>query len=281
MARADIGAADGQVQQATGAYEQAVEELQTKQELRSRNADVVAVREIERLTKVVETRQGAVTAAGASKQAAETKLNIFLPAEKASAEAVLAQAQVDLEKTIVYAGTSGRVEQFSLRVGDFVSPIMRPAGVLIPSARHSGRLVAGFGQIEAQVIKPGMIGEVTCVAKPLTIIPMVVTSVQEALATGQVRATEQLIDPTQFARPGTLAVFLEPLYEGGLDDVPPGSSCIANAYSNHHAELANKELSSIYRFALHAVDAVGLVHAMILRLQALVLPVKVLVGAPH
>ena len=32
-------------------------------------------------------------------------------------------------------------------------------------------------------------------------------------------------------KPGTLTVTLEPLYEGGLDDVTPGSSCIANAYT--------------------------------------------------
>jgi hypothetical protein len=126
-----------------------------------------------------------------------------------------------------------------------------------------------------------MLGEVTCVAKPFTILPMVVVSVQDAIATGQVRASEQLIDPLQFARPGTLAVFLDPLYEGGLDGVPPGSSCIANAYTNHHAALASKDLSAISKFTLHAIDAVGLVHAMILRLQALMLPVKVLVGAPH
>jgi hypothetical protein len=32
---------------------------------------------------------------------------------------------------------------------------------------------------------------------------------------------------------------------------------------------------------LHAVDAVGLVHAMLLRVQALVLPVKTLVMSGH
>ena len=42
----------------------------------------------------------------------------MLPAEKASAEAELAQAQVELDKTVVRAGVSGRVEQFFLRVGD-------------------------------------------------------------------------------------------------------------------------------------------------------------------
>jgi hypothetical protein len=48
---------------------------------------------------------------------------------------------------------------------------------------------------------------------------MVVTAVQDYIAAGQVRSTEQLIDVQQVARPGTLTVLLEPLYKGGLDDV--------------------------------------------------------------
>ena len=95
--------------------------------------------------------------------------------------------QVDLDKTVVHAGVSGRVEQFALRVGDIVNPFMRPAGVLIPTEPGAGRLQAGFGQIEAQVMKVGMIAEVTCVSKPFTIIPMVVTGVQDFIAAGQFR----------------------------------------------------------------------------------------------
>jgi hypothetical protein len=48
--------------------------------------------------------------------------------------------------------------------------------------------VAIFGQIEAQVMKAGTIAEVTCVSKPFTVIPMVVTDVQEYIAAGQSRA---------------------------------------------------------------------------------------------
>ena len=187
MAQADIAAAEGQIQQAKGAYQQAVDELTTKEELNRRNADIVARREIERLQKVVEQRQGGLDAATAAKQAAETKLSTLLPAEKASAEAALAQAQVDLDKTVVYAGVDGRVEQFVLRVGDVVNPLMRPAGILIPSGAGRGRLQAGFGQIEAQVMKVGMAAEVTCTSMPLKIIPMVVTSVQDYIAAGQFR----------------------------------------------------------------------------------------------
>ena len=140
---------------------------------------------------------------------------------------------------------------------------------------------AGFGQIEAQIMKVGMIAEVTCVSKPWTVIPMVVTDVQDFIAAGQFRGGEQLVDAQQVTRPGTLLVQLEPLYKGGLEGVTPGSSCIANAYSNNHDMIAAKETSALRGVGLHVVDALGLVHALILRLQALVLPFKTLVFSGH
>jgi len=130
-------------------------------------------------------------------------------------------------------------------------------------------------------MKKGMIAEATCIGKPFTIIPMVVTDVQEVIAAGQLRATDQLIDVQQTAQPGTLTVFLQPLYPGGLNGVPPGSSCIANAYTNNHDALADPNIGTVRWFALHMVDAVGLVHAMILRIQALLLPVQTLVLSGH
>jgi multidrug resistance efflux pump len=281
VARADLQAADGKIQEARSAYQQAVDELETKQEIYRRNPGAVAVRDIEKLQVAIEGRQGTIDAATAAKEQAEARISALLPAEKASAEAALAQAEVDLAKTVVRAGVSGRVEQFALRVGDIVNPFMRAAGVLIPEEAGRQALQAGFGQIEAQVMKVGMAAEVTCVSKPWTIIPMVVTGVQDFIAAGQFRGGEQLVDPQQVTRQGTILVFLEPLYPGGLDDVTPGSSCIANAYTSHHEQLASKDIGSIRRFALHAVDAVGLVHAMILRIQALVLPIKTLVFSGH
>src|SRR5262249_60550056 len=105
---------------------------------------------------------GAIDASTASKQSVEQRLSTLLPAEKASAEAALDQAKVDLDKTVVRAGVNGRVEQFFLRVGDIVNPLMRPAGVLIPDGAGERGLQAGFGQIEAQIMKEGMIAYVTC-----------------------------------------------------------------------------------------------------------------------
>ena len=183
VAQADVVKADGQIQEARSAHQQAVDELETKRELQRRNPGNVAFREIQRLEVSVEGRLGAIASATAAKQAAEERISSLLPAQKASAEAALA-AEADLDKTVIRAGVSGRVEQFGLRVGDVVNPFMRPAGVLIPEGAGQQVLFAGFGQIEAQIMKTGMIAEVTCVSKPWTVIPMVVTDVQDFIAAG-------------------------------------------------------------------------------------------------
>jgi multidrug resistance efflux pump len=281
VAKTDVLKAEGQIQEAKSLHQQTLDELETKRELQRRNPGNVAFREIERLEVRAQGQLGTIDAATAAKQNAEERLSTFLPATKASAEAQLNQAEVELDKTVIRAGVSGRVEQFALRVGDVVNPMIRPAGVLIPEGAGRRSLQAGFGQIEAQIMKVGMIAEVTCVSKPWTIIPMVVTDVQEFIAAGQFRGGEHLIDAQQVTRPGTLLAFLEPLYKGGLDDVTPGSSCIANAYSNNHDTIVAKETTGTRRVLLHVVDALGLVHALILRLQALVLPFKTLVFNGH
>lgn len=278
-ARTDVVAAEGRIQEAKGAERQALDELRTKEELLKRGH--AATRDIEKLQVVLAGRQGAVASAIAAKDAAEARVSTLLPAERSSAAAALVQAEVDLAKTIVRAGVNGRVEQFALRVGDMVNPMMRPAGVLIPDSAGRGVMQAGFNQIEAQIMKTGMVAEATCVSKPWTVIPMVVTGVQDFIAAGQFRGGEQLIDPQQVRQPGTILVFLEPLFPGGLDGVTPGSSCIANAYTSNHDLIASGKLGTLHSFALHAVDAVGLVHAMILRIHALLLPIQTLVLGGH
>lgn len=280
-AQADVLKADGQIQQAKGDYQQASDELDVKRELQKRSPGIVPQRDLEKLEVLLAGRQGALDSATASKQSASIRLTALLPAEKASAQAALAEAQVDLDKTYIRAGVAGRVEQFTLRAGDVVNPVMRSAGILIPDGAGERTLSAGFGQIEAQVMKVGMVAEAVCISKPWAVIPMVVTGVQNYIAAGQFRGGEQLVEARQVLAPGTILAFLEPIYKGGLEDVTPGSSCIVNAYTSNHELIAAKETGAFKRFALHAVDAVGIVHAMLLRIQALLLPVKTLVLSGH
>ena len=88
---------------------------------------------------------------------------------------------------------------------------------------------------------------------------------------------DRLVDPLDLARPGTVLVSLHTLYEGQADDIPPGSKCIANAYTDSADLIASGELSTLGVLYYHMVDTLGVVHALILRMQALVLPVQILV----
>ena len=277
LALTDIPAAQGKLTEARGALQQATDELAAKTELNALNADVVTKREIERLQIAVDSRQGAVAAAQANLQAAETQVSQVLPARMASAKASLVEAQVALDQTVIRAGIAGTLEQFALRPGDFVSPLMRPAGVLTPAGAGQTALAAGFNQIEAQVITVGMAVEAVCASKPFTIIPMVVTHVQDSIASGQVQLQGQLLDAQQIGQPGTLLVYLEPLFQGGLDGVPAGSSCSAYAYTNNHDRLASEDLGLLHRTYLHVVDTVAVVHAVVVRINVLLFPIRSLV----
>lgn len=280
-AQADVVKAEAQIGEAKANYQQAKDELDVKIDLQRRNPGIVPQRDIEKLQVLVDQRQSGIDAATAARQSAALQVSTSLPAQKASAEAVLDQAQVDLDKTQVRAGIDGRVEQFLVRPGDVVNQLMRPAGILIPAEAGRSVLQAGFDQIEAQVMKTGMVAEATCISKPWVIIPMVITTVQDYIAAGQFRSGEQLLEAQNAVRPGTILVFLEPLYKGGLEGVTPGSSCIVNAYTSNHKEIAAKDTPTSRKIALHVVDGVGLVHALLLRIQALLLPIQTLVLSGH
>jgi multidrug resistance efflux pump len=279
-ARAQLAEAEAGIGRARASLRQAQDEFDTRDELFRRNPDAIPEREVETAQVRVEAEQAALAAAEASRDAMKAQLEIELPAQLETARTELDQAQVALDRTTVVAGTSGILQQFALRPGDIVNPMLRPAGILVPEARVTG-LLAGFGQIESQVMRVGMIGEVTCVAKPWQIIPMVVTEIQDVIASGQVRPTDQLIGVEQMGQAGTITVIMEPLHTGQLDDLPRGSSCIANAYTSNHDALQDPDIGGFRAFVLHAIDATGMVHAMILRLQAILLPFRTLVLGGH
>src|SRR5258708_27444057 len=117
-----MAGADDQVQEAQSAYQQAADELATKSELLRRNASTVSQREVEKLQILADGRQAGVAGALANKQSIEAQVTALLPAQRSSAEAALAQAQVELDKAVVRPGVNGRLEQVTLRNGDIVNP---------------------------------------------------------------------------------------------------------------------------------------------------------------
>ena len=277
LATAELAATEGLIRQAQGAYDQAVNELERRLRLKKRNSSVVTQQQIDTLENNANSNQGALQAAVAEKDVVQARITSQLPAARASAQAALAEAEVKLAKMFVYAGVTGTVEQFLLRRGDIVNPMLRPAGILVPSDSGRGRFLAGFGQITASVIKVGMIAEITCASKPFTVIPMVVVKVQDVISSGQFRPGDRLVDIQDLARPGTILVSMDTLYEGQADGILPGSKCIANAYTDSRDLIASGELSTLGVIYYHMVDTLGVVHALILRMQTLVMPVQILI----
>lgn len=277
MAAADFAAATAQVAQAQAVLNESETELARTETLAARGSSAVSQQELDRQRTRANADLAKLNAVRSQEDSARARVETLLPAQKASARAVLEQAQVELDLTTVYAGTAGTIEQFALQRGDYVSSVLRPAGIIVPAGSGRFTMHAAFDQISAQVIQTGMVAEATCSSVPFTVIPMVVVSVQNVIAAGQIRPSDQLVDIAQNTPPGSLIVGMEPLYADGLKDVIPGSRCVANVYTSNHEKLKNEDLSTVKWAALHVVDTVGLVHAFILRVQAIILPVRTLV----
>ncbi|MCJ8318345.1 MAG: biotin/lipoyl-binding protein [Colwellia sp.] len=279
-AYAQLDVAKSSVEQAKSAYMRAKNEYDRKKKLQLQGQHLISASEVQKLADTVAINKAGQSAAKANQAIAQATIDTILPAKKASATEVLNSAIVEEGKRTVYAHIDGELQQFTLQPGDFVNPMIRPAGIIVPTnGLASGKegVQAGFNQLAAGVLEVGTYAEITCLSKPFTIIPMKIASIQNVIASGQLRTNETLLDVQDRAKPGTLTVLLKPLYEGGLDGVVPGTKCLANAYSYHHELIASGELGTSEFIYYHMVDAVGFVHAIILRLQALLLPVQVLV----
>ncbi|MGI9537313.1 MAG: HlyD family secretion protein [Desulfocapsaceae bacterium] len=283
LVKADLEEAEGAVSSTESRLTQAKDDLRRTLEV-AEGGDLISERDIELSKNKVVMIEGELVSEIARRDEVLANLNTLLPAQQETARDALDQAIVEVEKTVVYAEVSGRVTQLVLQPGDIVNPMLRPAGLLLPDTTEvSGTqaVQAGFHQLAASIVKPGTLAEITCLSKPFTIIPMVVTSVQASIAAGQLRPTDQMLDLQDRARAGTMTVRLEPLYENGLDGVLPGSKCIANAYTNNHELIASGQLETADFIYYHMVDTVGIVHALLLRIQSLMLPVKTLVFSGH
>ena len=277
LAYSERDVAGGNVATAEGEIRQARDELERRENLAQRNSDVVSAQELEALRAALKSRQGALDAAKAQRDVVQGRINNLLPAQRASAEAQLVQAETEIKKATVFAGTDGTVKQFVLKPGDIVNPILRPAGILVPTSSGRGRFQAGFQQISAQILHVGMITEITCSSKPLTVIPMVVIEIQDAITTGQLRPTDQLIDVQERVRPGTVLAVLEPVFASHADALPRGSACVGVAYSSHAAQIEAGKMRGISTLVMSLVDGMEIANAIVSRAQALLLPIREIV----
>jgi len=95
-AKSQLAEAEARIVQARGAFKQATDELERRAEVLRKSPGSIAEADVERVKVQVETAQGAVDAALAGREAIESQIEFQLPAEKASAEAALKEAEAAL-----------------------------------------------------------------------------------------------------------------------------------------------------------------------------------------
>ncbi len=277
LAKSELEAAEGDIRAAQGGLLKAEDELERREELARRNSVVVTPQELEALRATRKSRQGQLDAAQAKRDVVQARISTLMPAERKRAEAELAQAETEIKQATVFAGTDGTLKQFVLKPGDIVNPILRPAGILVPTSSGRGRFIASFQQINAQVLHVGMLAEITCPSQPLSVIPMRMTKIQDAITTGQIRPTDQLIELEERLRPGTILVVLETIFEGQADAILRGSSCVGVAYTSHAKQIASGEITGLSAFLMWLVDGMGIANAIVIRAQALILPIRTII----
>ncbi len=62
-----------------------------------------------------------------------------------------------------------------------------------------------------------------------------------------------------------------------MKGIPLGSSCVGVAYSNRTAEIEAGKITGFSALVARVVDGMGIANAIILRAQAILLPVRTLV----
>ena len=270
VARANIVSAEGELRKAR-------DELERREELLALDSPAVTAQEMEILRANVQSREGELEAAQSSENVVQARISSLLPAQRVRSEAEMVQAQTEIDSATVYAGVDGVVTQFVLQPGDLVNPVLRPAGILVPDHAARGTFQASFQQLAGQVLSVGMLMEITCPSKPLTVIPMIATEIQDVIATGQLRQTDQLIDLQERRRRGTILVILKPVFDGHADSIFAGSNCFGVAYSNHGPAIEAGEIRGLRAFALRLVDGMGIVNTLVIRIQAILLPIRSIV----
>ena len=151
----------------------------------------------------------------------------------------LADAQYDLDQTVVRAPTGGFATELALRPGVYVVPApFRPAMIFVNDSQRDRALAAAFQQNALQRVRAGDEAEVLFKGIPGRVFKAKVRLVIDAIAAGQLQTTGTLVN-VGGAVPGDRALAVLDL----VDDisgyqVPHGSAGEAAIYTEHFHVLS-------------------------------------------
>jgi len=151
----------------------------------------------------------------------------------------LADAQFDLDQTVVRAPTGGFVTQVSLRPGMYVVPLpLRPAMIFVNDSPKDRALAAAFQQNALQRVKAGDEAEVLFKGIPGHVFKAKVRLVIDAIAAGQLQATGTMQDLGEPLPGGRAVAVLDILQDMSTYQVPLGSAGEAAIYTEHFHDLS-------------------------------------------
>ena len=159
--------------------------------------------------------------------------------------AELADAQYDLDQTVVRAPSEGFVTQVALRPGVYVVPApLRPAMVFVNTNKKDQELGAAFQQNSLQRVKAGDEAEVAFDAVPGRVFKGKVRNVLDAIAAGQIQATGTLVDFGARTEGGRALAVIDITDDMSDYQIPLGAAGQVAIYTEHwhHVSVLRKIL---------------------------------------
>jgi multidrug resistance efflux pump len=246
-AEANVAQQKASVDQATATVGKAQSELQLAQENYDRQVtlfqkNVVAQATLDTAQRNLDASKQTVAQAAAAEDRAKQAYGATVEGEHTAIVRLrneLADAQFDLDHTIVRAPTGGFVTEVALRPGVYVVPIpLRPAMIFVNDTEKDRALAAAFQQNALQRVKAGDEAEVLFKGIPGRVFKAKVRLVIDAIAAGQLQSSGTLVNvgvPTSGDRALALLDIIDDM--SGYQ-VPLGSAGEAAIYTEHFHELS-------------------------------------------
>jgi multidrug resistance efflux pump len=245
-AEANVAQLKASVDQASATVEKAKAQLQLAQtnydsQLTLFQKNVVAQVTLDTATRNFEAAKQTVAEAAAAEDRARQAFGAIVDGEHSVIVRLrneLADAQYDLDQTVVRAPTDGFVTQLALRPGVYVVPApFRPAMVFVNDSQRDRALVAAFQQNAPQRVRAGDEAEILFKGIPGRVFKAKVDLVIDAIAAGQLQSTGTLVNAPGVAEDRAL-VRLVLVDDMSGYQVPLGSAGEAAIYTQHFHELS-------------------------------------------
>jgi multidrug resistance efflux pump len=230
---------------ATADYERANAQMALAQQTYDRQAEllqrnVVAQATLDTAQRSLETARQSVAGASADQERARLAFTSDiggLNPTVARLRAELADAQYDLDQTVVRAPTPGFVTQMGLRPGMYVVPApFRPVMSFIHDKDRT--LSAAFQQNSLQRVRAGDEAEVAFDAVPGRVFKGKVRTLVDAIASGQLQATGLLIDVGERSSGGRAVAIIDVLDDMSEYQIPAGAYAQVAIYTHHWHHLS-------------------------------------------